>query len=47
MEILRNDPHLAACRGADGNKWVRENFDFRIMNNSYSNLYSGLLIKGK
>ena len=43
IEILMQDPHLAATMGANGNKWVRENLDVTKMTQSYIDLYTKLV----
>ena len=47
LEILMQDPHLAATMGANGSKWVRENLDVRKMTDSYMSLYTNLVNKRK
>jgi glycosyltransferase involved in cell wall biosynthesis len=47
MELLMNDPHLAATMGENGSKWVRENLDVKKMTDSYIELYTQLVNRRK
>lgn len=47
LEILMQDPHLAATMGENGSRWIRENLDVRKMTDSYINMYSNLMNKKK
>jgi glycosyltransferase involved in cell wall biosynthesis len=45
IEILMQDPKLAAEFGANGNKWVRDNLDVKKMTDNYIDLYQKLVNK--
>ena len=45
LEILMEDPHLAAIMGESGQKWVQENLDVKKMTDSYIELYTRMIDK--
>ena len=45
LELLMDDPHLAAIMGDNGQKWVQEHLDVKKMTDNYIDLYTRMINK--